>query len=451
MNGRAWQVLRDLPSWQVTQIPRRPHACPGAEGGQVVLTFPSGARAQPLPPGQASSLLARMPCWMQLAGIADALLAGPDDSGRRDRDIRPSLEDGLMSAWSGPFAWLVLTEPVPVGRFGELAEEVSQAQQGTQRFDSPPAQLAVRRLSARHAELRQAAATGLWRVRLVAGGPAPQAAAQVAGLLCDSADLDGLPYALAPVPGGGGLDEALENTFLTGRALPAVRDVNPGLPLPRARSDPDISAPAWPFFASSRLVTALTRPPARELPGLRFVLRPDFDVMPETAVDAAVGFRSPVISARVGGRALASHVAAAMHAALDEDRWLCHQQEPEWLAPPYRWALALDSLRAQHRRDPESGPHPRTAEWEATFSRAIPGQNCASQLETVQRWLDTDQRNQQEVRAVGYGPRRVSAIEQAVGARAGDPDWEQCLAGALTAIQDCSWPLDLLRPAGTGR
>lgn len=28
-NGRAWQVLYDLPSWQVTQIPRRPHARPG--------------------------------------------------------------------------------------------------------------------------------------------------------------------------------------------------------------------------------------------------------------------------------------------------------------------------------------------------------------------------------------------------------------------------------------
>lgn len=62
--------------------------------------------------------------------------------------------------------------------------------------------------------------------------------------------------------------------------------------------------------------------------------------------------------------ALASHVVAAMQAAMDEDWWLCDQQEPEWLA------------------------------------------------------------------------------------RAGDPGWEQCLAGALTAFQDCSWPLDLLRPVG---
>ena len=26
MTGRAGQVLRELPAWQVTQIPRRPHA-----------------------------------------------------------------------------------------------------------------------------------------------------------------------------------------------------------------------------------------------------------------------------------------------------------------------------------------------------------------------------------------------------------------------------------------
>jgi hypothetical protein len=33
-NGRAWQVLRDLPSWQVTQIPRRPHGQPGHSPGR---------------------------------------------------------------------------------------------------------------------------------------------------------------------------------------------------------------------------------------------------------------------------------------------------------------------------------------------------------------------------------------------------------------------------------
>ena len=889
----------------------------------MVLSFPAGARAQPLPPGQAAALLTQMPCWMQLAGVTDSLLAGHDPGrpDRPDRDAPPSLEDGLMSAWSGPFAWLVLADPVPAGQLGDLTQGVSLAQLGAQRSDSPSAQLAAQRLSARHAELRQADATGLWTVRVLAGGPTPQAAAQVGGLLCASADLDGLPYAVAPVPGCAGLDQILEGACVAG-------------------PDPDDWAPTSPFHASSRLVAALARPPAREVPGVRFVLRPDFDVTPEPAVvgigggpavpvgtvldwnrvpagelaiartslnrhvfvcgatgagksqtvrglleaatragipwlvvepakaeyrlmaarlpgtqlirirpgelgdppaginplepapgpdgtrfplqthadlvralflaafdadepfpqvlaaaltrcyenagwdlvtgepalpgvqpgypaledlqatalhvvdeigygreitdnvrgfvtvrisslrqgttgrflqgghpldfaalldanvifeiedvgddrdkaflmgtvlirlaehlrlrqraegstaprlrhlsvfeeahrllrqprgpagaaahavemfagllaeiraygegliiaeqipaklipdvikntavkivhrlpaaddrqavgatmnltdeqsaylvtlppgeaavftdgmdyplltrmpdgtsreisqpapaaspaglitprsptcgpmcqsspctlrqvraaqraaisdpritlwaelsvlahltgwlmpipgpalaaalgasqprlrdcalshavDAAVAARTPAISARISGTALAAHVTAALNAVLDDGRWLCDQQEPQWLASPYRWALVLDSLRALHRRDPGAGPHPRTAEWEAAYARAIPRVCCASQLETVQRWYDTDQRDQQQVRGVGYGTRPASAIERAVGARALDQDWEQCLADALVAFRDCRWPLDYLRRDGS--
>ena len=168
------------------------------------------------------------------------------------------------------------------------------------------------------------------------------------------------------------------------------------------------------------------------------------------AVDTAVASRIPVISTRLSGPALAVHVTAAMHAALDDGRWLCEQHEPQWLAPPYQWALVLDSLQALHRRDPGAGPHPHTAEWEAAYSRAFPGPTCASQLETVQRWYDTDQRDQQQVRAVGYGTRPPSAIEQAVGARATDQDWDQRLTDALATFHDCRWPLDHLRPARTG-
>src|SRR5580700_6494620 len=959
MDDRAWQVLGGLEAWQITEFPRRPRARqnaapdqdradlgttqrvqalvsafhygepvafgwmrehaggpvrvlaagpalagaagpalmrtagPSCVGGADVLTLPAGARAQALPPGQVPDLLARMPCWMRLAGITDALLAGRGDPGPVSRDARPSLEDGLLSAWSGPFAWLVLAEPASAGELHDLAAEVSLAQLSTQRSDAPPAQLAAQRLSARHAELRQATATGLWKVRVVAGGPSPSGSAQIAGLLCASTDLEGLPYALAPVPGCAGLAESLRvHAELTQRA-----------PLPRVRDEPDIPAPAAPFYASSRLVAALARPPARELPGIRLVLRPDFDVTPETAVvagdgsgppvpagtvldwnrvpagelavsraslnrhvfvcgatgagesqvirirpgelgdppaginplepapgpdgvrfplqthadlvralflaafdadepfpqvlaaaltrcyeragwdlvtgepatpglapgypaledlqdtaiavvdeigygreitdnvrgfvtvrisslrqgttgrflqgghpldfgallaanvvleieevgddrdkaflmgtvlirlaehlrlraraegpgaprlrhlsvfeeahrllrqprgtqagaaahavemfagllaeiraygeglviaeqipsklvpdvikntavkivhrlpaaddresvgatmnlteeqsaylvtlvpgqaavftdgmdyplltrmpdgtsrevagpapaaspsalitprsltcgpecrpspctlrqirgaqraatgdpritvwaelsvlahltgwlmpmpgpalaaaltamtsrlrdcalshaiDAAVAARIPVISARISGAALAVHVTAAMDAALDDGRWLCDQQEPQWLAPPYRWALVLDSLQAHHRRDPGAGPHPRTAEWEAAYARAIPGPTCASQLQTVQRWYDTGQRDHQQVRAVSYGTRPASAIERAVGARAADQDWEQRLTDALTAFHDCRWPLDYLRPA----
>jgi DNA helicase HerA-like ATPase len=1022
MNGRAWQVLRNLEAWQITQIPRRPHARQDSDAnqdqtglgiaqrlqalvsafhyggpvafgwirehpggpvrvlaagptlrgdtdiGQAVLTFPPGARAEPLPPGQAATLLARMPCWMTLAGITDTLLTSHGDPRPSASDVRPSLEDGLLSVWSGPFAWLLLAEPLTNGQLSELADQVSLAQLGAQRSDSPRSQLSAQRLSARHAELLQAAATGLWKVHFVAGGPAPPAAAQIAGLLCASADLEGLPYALTPVAGCAGLEEILGDHSVGGQVLsamadssvrlPAARTVaqqrSPNAPDPfpqaRARADPDISAPASPFYASSRLVAALARPPAREVPGVRFVLRPDFDVTPETgvspgagwaggtaesdpavpvgtvldwnrvpagelavpraslnrhtfvcgatgagksqtvrglleaatrvgipwlvvepakaeyrlmaarlpgtevirirpgelgdppaginplepapgpggarfplqthadlvralflaafeadepfpqvlaaaltrcyenagwdlvtgepvspgiqpgypaledlqataiqvveeigygreitdnvrgfvtvrisslrlgttgrflqgghpvdftrlldrnvvfeiedtgddrdkaflmgtvlirlvehlrmrqraegaiaprlrhlsvfeeahrllrqpqgtsggaaahavemfagllaeiraygegliiaeqipaklvpdvikntavkivhrlpaaddrqavgatmnltedqsaylvtltpgeaavftdgmdyplltrmpdgtsreisnpaptaspaalitsrsptcgpdcrkspctlrqvraaqraatgdpritlwaelsvlahltgwtmpmpgpvfasvlaemesrlrdcalshAVDAAVASRIPVISSRLSGPGLAVHVTAAMRAALEEDRWLCERNEPQWLAPPYQWALVLDSLRARHRRDPDAGPDPRTAEWEATYARAIPGQTCASQLEVVQRWHDTGQRDQQQVHAVAYGTRPATAIEHAVGARATDQDWEQRLADALTAFRDCRWPLDHLRPAATG-
>jgi hypothetical protein len=110
--------------------------------------------------------------------------------------------------------------------------------------------------------------------------------------------------------------------------------------------------------------------------------------------------------------------------------------------------MVRDSLRARHRRDPGAGPHPRTAEWEVAYARTIPGKTCAGQLETVQRWYDTDQRDRQQLDAVAFGTRPASAIEHAVGAQATDPDWEQRLSDALTAFQDCRWPVDHLRPAG---
>ena len=90
----------------------------------------------------------------------------------------------------------------------------------------------------------------MWRVRLLAGGADAGAAARVAGLVCASADLSGLPYALAPAGGAArGLREAW--TTRTRRGRPAGGDARPG----------------HPFYASSELVAALTRPPEREMPG----------------------------------------------------------------------------------------------------------------------------------------------------------------------------------------
>ena len=193
----AW--VRERAGGPVRVITAGPGIGAGSDDGQDVLTLPAGARGLPLDGGEAARLLAAVPCWVQLAGVCDALLA-EDVPGQAagGRGGRPSLEDGLLSAWLGPFGWLLLAEPADEGTLEELTSQVALAQLEAQRSDSPRAKLAERRAAARHAELRQAASTGLWRVHLLAGAATPQQAAQVAGLLRASTDLAGLPYALLP-------------------------------------------------------------------------------------------------------------------------------------------------------------------------------------------------------------------------------------------------------------
>ena len=82
--------------------------------------------------------------------------------------------------------------------------------------------------------------------------------------MCASADLAGLPYAVAPAGSAA-------------RSLPeALDDPNP------APAGGDAVA-AHPFYASTELIAALSRPPEREMPGIRLALRPDFDVTQEPA------------------------------------------------------------------------------------------------------------------------------------------------------------------------
>ena len=163
------------------------------------------------------------------------------------------------------------------------------------------------------------------------------------------------------------------------------------------------------------------------------------------ACDQAVASRTAAIAARVSGPALAAHVTAAMRAGLRDRQYLCSREEPQWLAPAYRWALVLDGLRGYDRDHPGAGPHPSTAEWAALHGHAIAGGSCAEQVATVQRW-DEEARRERQVRLIAFGAGVPSAIEQALDTRAGDPEWEQRLTAALAELSDCRWALDLLRP-----
>ena len=232
---------------------------------EVFLTLPGGARARPLAAGTLGPLLAKLPCWRAIGGISDGLL--PDDERRTADRLPPSLEECLLATWPGPFGWLLIAEPLAGAEIGQIADQVAwgeeQAAGQAERFPGKAVQ--ARRLHLRHAELRAGLSAGLWRVRLAAGGLDTTAATRVAGLVCASADLAGLPYALAPA----------------GHQTPGLRelmDVAVGPATPGGDA-----ALACPFYASSELVAALARPPEREIPGVRLALGPDFDVTQEPA------------------------------------------------------------------------------------------------------------------------------------------------------------------------
>src|SRR6266536_1549795 len=240
------------------------------EGREVFLALPGGARARPLGRGSLTGLMARLPAWRAIGGISDGLL--PGDERRPDGRRAPSLEECLLAAWPGPFGWLLVAEPLSAAEIGKLAEELAQREQyatgDSDRF--PGRATAARRLSLRHGEMRRGASSGMWRIWLLAGGADTEAATRVAGLVCASADLSGLPYAITP-------------------------DARPARGLREALEDPDAAEPsaggdavaAHPFCASSELVGVLCRPPEREMPGIRLPLRPDFDVTQETVAGRA--------------------------------------------------------------------------------------------------------------------------------------------------------------------
>ncbi|MGW6568612.1 ATP-binding protein [Streptomyces sp. NPDC054975] len=225
----------------------------------VLLRLPAGARARRTPPGTYSEAMAGFPYWTAIAGVADGLLVEDEPRERGASRVRPTLEDSLLGVWQDSFAWLVVADPVAPDELDEMAGETADRQRRVQSKaeSSPEYGLERARLEHRHKELARAEATGLWRVRLLAGAATAEDAQRVAALVCASTDVEGLPYALKP----------------TGQVADLPTLLGASLPEPTG----------FPFHASSELLAAVARTPSQEIPGIRFALRPEFDVTPESS------------------------------------------------------------------------------------------------------------------------------------------------------------------------
>ena len=266
-----------------------PHSSAALGTGEVPLALPAGARGIAVPACGLAAAMAGLPCWTAIAGIADGLLA--EETGPAQPRPVP-LDEGLLGAWHGAFGWLLLAEPLTPAEAGKLAAETADRQRLTAGLAERDPDKAVdsRRLALRHTELRQGRSAGLWRLHLLAGAADPEAAAQVAGLLCGCADTSGLPYTLAP-------------SACAAASLPELLDAQTGDPGP-AQTGP---AATSPVCGSTALLAALAQVPETEVPGVRQVLRPDFDVTVEQAADpddpAPAAFRLGTVLDRNGSPA----------------------------------------------------------------------------------------------------------------------------------------------------
>jgi hypothetical protein len=124
--GFAW--VRDRAGGPVQVLAAGRGLAVAADGRGVVLKVPAGGRGAAIGAGGLARALGILPCWVRIAGVADSLLAAESSRSGPGRMVRPSLEDGLLAAWTEPFAWLVLAEPANRAELQELAFAVYAAQ-----------------------------------------------------------------------------------------------------------------------------------------------------------------------------------------------------------------------------------------------------------------------------------------------------------------------------------
>ena len=222
------------------------------------LVFPPGTRGRETDSDAVLSALEQFPYWTPIGGCVEA--AEPDTPAPRPVGAPAVLlEDGLLSVWHEPFAWLLLAVPLSQSAIKTVVAQAVTAENRARAYGPASAAhvLEAEQQRRRHRDHTRGAVTGVWRISLLAGAGTAAGARAVAGLLTAATDLSAHRYSLAP-------DEAV----LDLRKAMAHRAEGEG-------------GHSCPFVTGSAVLAALCRLPEAEIPGIRLIPRPTFDVTPE--------------------------------------------------------------------------------------------------------------------------------------------------------------------------
>lgn len=217
---------------------------------RFVLDFPAGAIATLLSPGLGRKTLESLPHWL----VCETTFEPPGDQpGELPGGL--DLDEIMADLAQTSVAWLVVARPVQragiQSRLDEMSLTVAELEKhrearGGKRIEFERAESELR-------YFERWATMGLWAVEIWAGASSHRDALTVAALFGASADLDDLPVRVRPAGQQG-----------SRRQAPA-------------------------YTTSAEVLAALTRPPCRELPGVRVVDVPAFDITPETTGPLPLG------------------------------------------------------------------------------------------------------------------------------------------------------------------
>lgn len=227
--------------------------------GRTRLIYPPGSEGRELGQEEIASLVRRIGTWVRCSGSFDPL--GAESSDSPQRQSWGSLEECFAYLSHAALAWVVIAHPVGEDRIGEMREQLAYRlpEQRNRASTSESHRLALERDEAWYRELERGQSAGMWSISAIAGAANAADALRIATLLCNTADVRELPYRFRPEGRAASLADAVRETV--------SRD----------------GAPSFPFIASSELVGAVARPPEREIPGIRLIRPPPFDVTSESS------------------------------------------------------------------------------------------------------------------------------------------------------------------------